>query len=382
MLLKKIRPYLKMLSLLLVIALTIAVGILLTIGSRSEINDTENPELDITENSNNKDDAIPEVSVPEETVESYGLYIDDVFIGACASEDDINEALSTALAEKSKALGASKDAKFTNDFEIVHADFNRSTLVTVETLKKLLGCENNGFLFEVKSINGTTDLVLDLSYTVDTAKVSSIKFETIYLDNDAKTKEYSKTLVDGEDGQKRENYRITYLNDKVVSTELLETIVLKNPVAEVVERGIKIGSSMTPASMKIFAVPLHGVITSPYGWRDIGQGWKYHQAIDISGPDIKGKEVVAAGDGVVIKKYYSWGYGNRVEVEHPNGMITTYSHLKSYAVEVGDVVKEGQPLGIVGSTGNSTGTHLHFEVIIDGEKVNPILYLKEPLYED
>ena len=63
-------------------------------------------------------------------------------------------------------------------------------------------------------------------------------------------------------------------------------------------------------------------------------------------------------------------------------MITSYSHLNEYLVEVGDTVKEGQAIGIVGSTGNSTGTHLHFEVIIDGEKVNPVLYLKENLYED
>ena len=180
----------------------------------------------------------------------------------------------------------------------------------------------------------------------------------------------------------KESFELVYLNDKLVEKILVEKVVLKEPVSEVVERGVMISSSMTPASLKIFSVPLYGVITSPYEWRDIGQGWKFHEAIDISGSNIKGKEVIAAGDGEVVKKYYSWGYGNRIEILHPNGMITSYSHLNEYLVEVGDTVKEGQAIGIVGSTGNSTGTHLHFEVIIDGEKVNPVLYLKENLYED
>lgn len=382
LILNKIRPQIKLISLIVLFVALMAMCLTLMIGNRSENDlpeDTTSSELsEIIENSKEENSE----NIVEETIECYGLYIDDTFIAACIDESVIKTALENVLASKSKALGAGSDAKFLNEFEIVRSKFNKSVLVNGNDLQKMLGFDKNGYVFEIKSVYGVTDLVLNLNYKKVMNKTTELKFDTVYLDNDGKTKNYNKVLIDGKNGSQKESYEVVYLNDRVVSTTLVETVVLKEPVAEVIERGVKIGSSMTPASLKIFSVPLQGLITSPYEWRDIGQGWKFHQAIDIAGPDIKGKEILAAGDGEVISKYYSWGYGNRVEILHPNGMITTYSHMSKYLVEVGDIVKEGQPIGIVGSTGNSTGTHLHFEVIIDGEKVNPVLYLKEKLYED
>lgn len=382
MFLIKLKPHLKLISLVVLLVALFAVCLSLMIGNREEIEDPEVSEETSSVLDNNDPNSEELNESVEETVEAYGLYIDGTFIAACIDDSLIDEALSAVLASKSKALGAGNDAKFINEFEVVKTNFNKSALVSESELQKMLGYDKNGYVFEIKSVYGTTDLVLNLSYKKTMTKTTELEFDTVYLDNDGKTKKYNKVLVDGQKGSKKDYYEIVYLNDKVVVTNLVDTVVLKEPVSELVERGVMLGSSMTPASLKIFSVPIEGYITSPYEWRDIGQGWKFHQAIDISGPNIKGKQVLAAGDGEVIKIYYSWGYGKRVEILHPNGMITTYSHLNSYLVEEGDVVKEGQPIGIVGSTGNSTGTHLHFEVIIDGEKVNPTHYLKETLYED
>lgn len=386
MFLMKIRPHLKLISLFVLLVALIAVCLTLMIGERSEIEDLESSEneiiTDVSEGHTENTQEDIENENKEEAIEGYGLYIDGVFIAACVDDGVVEDALAMVLNAKSKALGATKDAKFLNEFEIVKSEFDKRTFVKSIDLAKMLGYDKNGYVFEIKSVYGKTELVLNLSYKKSMSKTTELKYDTIYFDNDGKTKKYNKVLVDGENGSMKENFELVYVNDKLVETILVDTVVLKEPVSEVIERGVMIGSSMTPASLKIFSIPLQGVITSPYEWRDIGQGWKFHEAIDISGPNIKGKEILAAGDGEVVKKYYSWGYGNRIEILHPNGMITTYSHMNKYLVEVGDTVKEGQPIGIVGSTGNSTGTHLHFEVIIDGEKVNPVLYLKEKLYED
>ncbi|MBQ6906589.1 MAG: peptidoglycan DD-metalloendopeptidase family protein [Clostridia bacterium] len=382
MYLMKIRPYLKLISLIVLLVALLAVCLTLMMGDRSEIEDHEISVNESTTDVSEGHTENPQGSEIKETAEGYGLYIDGIFIATCVDDSVINNALQNVLNAKAKAFGAGSEAKFLNEFEIVRSNFDKSTFVSGSVLEKMLGYDKNGYVFEIKSVYGVTDLVLDLSYKKTMSTTTELEFDTVYLDNDGKTKKYKKVLVDGENGSMKESFELVYLNDKLVEKILVEKVVLKEPVSEVVERGVMISSSMTPASLKIFSVPLYGVITSPYEWRDIGQGWKFHEAIDISGPNIKGKEVIAAGDGEVVKKYYSWGYGNRIEILHPNGMITSYSHLNEYLVEVGDTVKEGQAIGIVGSTGNSTGTHLHFEVIIDGEKVNPVLYLKENLYED
>jgi murein DD-endopeptidase MepM/ murein hydrolase activator NlpD len=117
--------------------------------------------------------------------------------------------------------------------------------------------------------------------------------------------------------------------------------------------------------------PAQGVITSHYGWR-----WgRMHSGIDIAGPI--GTPIVAAADGVVItSEWHSGGYGNLVEIEHPDGSITLYGHNSEIRVSVGEVVKQGQLIALMGSTGYSTGPHLHFEVLLPGQgAVNPSAYL-------
>jgi len=117
--------------------------------------------------------------------------------------------------------------------------------------------------------------------------------------------------------------------------------------------------------------PAQGTISSHYGWR-----WgRMHSGIDIAAPI--GTPILAAADGVVItSEWNSGGYGNLVEIEHPNGSITLYAHNSENRVRVGDVVKKGQLIALMGSTGYSTGPHLHFELRIPGQgAVNPSAYL-------
>ncbi|NEQ29006.1 MAG: M23 family metallopeptidase, partial [Microcoleus sp. SIO2G3] len=117
--------------------------------------------------------------------------------------------------------------------------------------------------------------------------------------------------------------------------------------------------------------PARGVITSNYGWR-----WgRMHRGIDIGAPT--GTPVSAAASGeVVFAGWNSGGYGNMVDIRHPDGSMTRYAHNSRILVRRGQQVEQGQQISAVGSTGNSTGPHLHFEVHPQGQgAVNPIALL-------
>lgn len=118
--------------------------------------------------------------------------------------------------------------------------------------------------------------------------------------------------------------------------------------------------------------PTTGVVTSPYGLR--WGGSDFHPGIDIAND--MGTPIVATADGVV--DYAGWnagGYGNMVDIDHGNGIMTRYGHASQVVVSAGQHVKRGQLIAYMGSTGFSTGPHCHYEVIINGQKVNPISYL-------
>jgi len=121
--------------------------------------------------------------------------------------------------------------------------------------------------------------------------------------------------------------------------------------------------------------PVRGLITSEFGWRrdPVSGVTEYHEGIDISAPF--GSQVRAAAEGVVIESGNDAGYGKAIVIDHGYGIVTRYAHLSRSYVVVGQKVKKGSVIGAVGSSGKSTGPHVHYEVRIDGVPVNPIKYL-------
>lgn len=117
-------------------------------------------------------------------------------------------------------------------------------------------------------------------------------------------------------------------------------------------------------------------LSSSYGMRvhPVTGKLARHQGIDIPAP--RGTPIYATADGIVGRAQWLGGYGNYVEVEHGNAVQTRYGHMSSRAVEPGQQVKKGDILGYVGSTGRSTGNHLHYEVRIDGAPVNPMPFVQ------
>jgi murein DD-endopeptidase MepM/ murein hydrolase activator NlpD len=127
--------------------------------------------------------------------------------------------------------------------------------------------------------------------------------------------------------------------------------------------------STGPVSASGLVWPVRGVVTSEYGQR-----WgRLHAGIDVSAPT--GRPIVAAQTGRVIQSGWMGGYGNSVVIDHGGGFTTVYAHMSRIAASNGSSVSRGTVIGYVGSTGNSTGPHLHFETRVNGSPQNPRRYL-------
>ncbi len=124
-----------------------------------------------------------------------------------------------------------------------------------------------------------------------------------------------------------------------------------------------------------FPVPSYYGVTSEYGWRGdpFSGGQSFHMGIDLGAG--MGAPVLAAGDGRIILQEYHWSYGNYVVIDHGNGLSTVYAHMSAFTKPFGSVVKAGEQIGAIGTTGASTGPHLHFEVRVNGQHTQPRGYL-------
>jgi murein DD-endopeptidase MepM/ murein hydrolase activator NlpD len=169
--------------------------------------------------------------------------------------------------------------------------------------------------------------------------------------------------------------QVAQIEDLTASEEAqLEALIQERErqlAAERKARGIASGGSETEGGGSL-SWPVTGTITSPFGWRSNpfgGGSPEFHQGLDIAAPS--GTTVTAAAGGTIIMAQWYGGYGNYILIDHGGGMSTGYGHLSAIYVSNGQTVTHGQAIGAVGSTGQSTGPHLHFEVRINGKPVDP-----------
>lgn len=195
----------------------------------------------------------------------------------------------------------------------------------------------------------------------------SIPYDKIVEEDETMYKGDTEVKQEGKDGSREATYKISEHNGVLSNKEMLNENILEKPTAYIVVKGTKVIPSRGDGT---FAWPaVGGYISSKQGTR-----WgKLHKGIDIARPS--DRTIKAADNGIVKFAGNSGGYGNKVVIDHQNGYETVYAHLSSIDVSVGQTVSKGSKIGVMGSTGNSTGVHLHFEIYKNGNLKNPLDYL-------
>ncbi len=202
---------------------------------------------------------------------------------------------------------------------------------------------------------------------VEGEKTEAIPYETkVLVDKSSST---IKVQQAGMDGEKHIAYIATLVNGVVQDREILAEDVIKEPVNKVIVKGakvIQVASRSGGGGTGALDWPVYGSITQYYR--------SGHRAIDIA--TSRGTPIKAADSGYVTYAGYQGGYGNFIIVDHGNGIVTRYAHCDSLIASVGQKVEKGQTIATLGSTGRSTGPHLHFEVQSYGSFQNPLNYLR------
>ncbi|MBZ4665652.1 M23 family metallopeptidase [Mahella sp.] len=197
-----------------------------------------------------------------------------------------------------------------------------------------------------------------IEYTED------IPYETVYKEDGKLYKNQSKVLTEGSNGQREIVADVIKINGVEQKRTIISDNVVKNKRDQVIAKGTKPLPSIIGTGN--IGLPARGRITSRFGYR----GKEFHAGVDIAAP--YGSPIHAADNGKVIFAGWNGNYGNLVKIDHGNGMVTYYAHASRIAVKVGQAVAKGQLIAYVGSTGRSTGPHVHFEVRKNGKPINPM----------
>lgn len=176
----------------------------------------------------------------------------------------------------------------------------------------------------------------------------------------------------GQNGEKQVTYVLTKKNGRVTENKILAEVITRKPVDRIVVTGTRNSYTLTASRggshIGGLSWPIRGAITSNYGSRGGS-----HTGLDINGTT--GQSIRAAGSGTVTFAGRNGNYGLLVTIDHGNGLKTRYAHCSSLLVKVGGKVSKGEVIARVGSTGRSSGSHLHFEVISGGSYQSPLRFL-------
>ena len=339
-----------------------------------------------------------------------GLYVDGKLIGAVKSNADLTYLLQSVL---NQARGGNTEAEvsFTQNIETVPGLYPVESIISSEEMKSILFATTESEKYHtvkagdtplgiaaaysmdldsLQKMNADTDIA-DLMYEGEQVKVAAAKsfltvqltqeetyeeeipYQTVTVKDDTKYTDYSKVTVAGQNGSQTCVDRVTYIDGEEVSREAVSRTTTQEPVNKQIVVGTKkrptySGSGQSSGSL-MWPVPYTHYIFQSYH--------AYHNGIDIAASGIQGQTIVAADGGTVVSvQYLNYGYGYHVIIDHGNGMRTLYAHASRIYVTPGQQVSKGQAIAAVGSTGNSTGYHLHFEVIVNGVRYNPTNYCR------
>ncbi len=218
---------------------------------------------------------------------------------------------------------------------------------------------------------------VELSVVRDEKERTVMPFEVEEIFDDTLYEGMRRLVRHGVDGEKLLYYKSTYRADKLLSREIAGEEILKAPINKIVRVGTMELSEEDKDSIPTgtYIYPYRGTLTSDFGWRILRGQNNFHQGLDIYGPF--GDPVLASDGGEVVDVGYTRGYGKYCMIRHNESLVTRYAHCNTIDVEVGQLVSQGEQVGTLGATGNVTGVHVHFEIIVDGVTVDPLPYMFE-----
>lgn len=215
--------------------------------------------------------------------------------------------------------------------------------------------------------------ILEVVAIVENEVEEEIQYETEYHKDSNLLSQDRKILQKGANGKKKVLYRVTLENGYEKTLEAIDEEIIKEPVKQIVRVGTK--KTLAQGVKRNYGVVQGKRVSSGFGWRrhPIFKTRRFHDGIDITAS--YGNGVYAYTSGVVSFAGWNGGYGKVIYIDHGNGLQTRYAHLSKIYVRQGQKVSVGQKIGAVGSTGLSTGPHLHFEVRKYGKAQNPWDYI-------
>lgn len=224
------------------------------------------------------------------------------------------------------------------------------------------------------------DSMITVVVTEEKTEDEKIDYDSEYKADDTLYTGQTRVETEGRAGEKEVRKKIVMENGKTVKEEILEENIVKEPEDEIILTGTRdIGGADSASSGTDEALsrdtsatysPLMMPVDDVYVSSGFGTRWgRLHRGVDLA--LAQGSPIYAADSGTVYFAGDGGGYGNLVKVDHGNGMQTYYAHCSSLLVTSGQKVSRGEKIALTGSTGNSTGPHLHFEVIINGKCIDP-----------
>ena len=290
-----------------------------------------------------------------EAVSAVGLYFGDE-LGCVAQSDVDNDALINDVLESAALKYRNAYAQLNCELSYQKGIYPVADVMNYDSLKHYI-LEN---LKKYIKVTESLDENVAIPYSVQ-AQYDPTKPEN-----------YFEVIQEGKNGSKHVVSEVTYENGKKTGVHVISTKITTKAVDKIIITGSKLKSGVVTGSF-IWPCEYTHNIFSGFGYREDG----YHGGIDINNGDgIYGQDVLASDGGIVVKAAFdSYGYGYHVEIDHGNGYMTRYAHLSDIYVNVGEYVSQGTVIGAVGSTGNSEAPHLHFEIIVDNERVDPTLYV-------
>ena len=352
-----------------------------------------------------------------EIVEATGLYVGGQFLGATTAGEMLSAKLESVLEpyrEQAEKLGPNVNVRFSRNVTMEEGIYPSSSIVAYDDICDIIDSDEEEDIYydgkegesvsEIASANGLTveklkalnpdaelnGSVLDGDVRLLVAKeqqifsvktvgtittVTKIGFESKVTKDPRYNLGYYYMVTKGSEGELTTVTEVEYHNGKEVSREVVSQTVTKEPVDQEIIVGVG-GSSGSSTGTGVFCWPTgpYQFISSYFGWRVLRGQPNCHTGLDIAAA--YGTAIYAADNGTVkLAAYTNTGYGYYIMLDHHNGIVTIYGHCSALLVETGDVVARGQTIALVGSTGNSTGNHLHFEVRVNGTAVDPTIYL-------